>query len=204
MKKTLLIIILLLYCVFGKAQHTDKGRSVLSFSTGIGLSEQDFDNMDMIYSNQKTQSSINTAEKNKFRLHILPEWGYFVSNNVLLGLTSNLDIYNVQSDNDFYKFTGFGVGPLFRYYYPITSILPYLELKGAYNLYQTQYERGGVISPSKRLVLGGAIGTDIPIGRAVAFDISLSYQYYTYMDSDFISSNLSLKLGVCVFLGSKE
>lgn len=210
MKKTSLFIILILLALLSSAQHTDKGRSIFVISTGIPINAKEFDSMNMFHSTQKIQNNThNTTERKGFIINLQPEWGYFVSDNVLLGLSSNLDYSKSWQEQDSYIYSGLGTGPLLRFFFPFSKILPYFELKCSYSLYRRKSSNNNEFTSSQIIMLGSGLGVDIPLGRKIALDISVSYQQLSRSKLEgsanvYKIKELALKIGFCMFLGLDE
>ena len=192
--------------------------SVLS-SVGTGSS---IGSIGFTSSTQKSDA-VGYTEQNPMKttnINLLPKFGYFVVDNLAVGLDVSLIhvSYSLKSINYDFNSTGtyFCVGPFVRYYVPAGKILPYLEITGGYgaeniwsrdtySLYShTSTSSSGLYS------VGGGAGIAIPIGDRVTFDALLGYNSLTVYapvnntdNQRTVTGTFGLKLGFSVLLGSK-
>jgi len=202
----------------------NKGKFILGVSsilssvgTGSGIGSIGFSS-----STQKSDA-VGYTEQNPIKtgnINLLPKFGYFVIDNLAVGLdvsltheTSSFKIIDYEYNS---TDTYFCVGPFVRYYIPAGKILPYFEIGGGYgaknswSLYTTSSYSNTRTSSSGLFTMGGGAGIAIPIGDRVTFDALLGYNSLTVYEPQnntdnqrIVKGTFGLKLGFLVLLGSK-
>ncbi|MFT3754278.1 MAG: hypothetical protein QM800_15860 [Paludibacter sp.] len=201
-----------------------KGKLILGVSsmlssvgTGSGIGTLGFS------STTEKSDAVGFVEQSPLKstsINLLPKFGYFVVDNLAVGLDLSF-IYMNHSlksiDNEFNSMgTYFCVGPFVRYYIPAGKIVPYIEITGGYgaeNIWSRDitalYSQTSTIS-SGLFSAGGGAGVAIPMGDRVTFDAMLGYNSLTIKNSENNAHNerevmgtFGLKLGFSVLLGSK-
>jgi len=175
-------------------------------STNIGYS---------IFQNKSDGDSNDDSSKDKmFSLNIVPRAGYFVIDNLAVGLDVFLATESHKAMNDAYKSssTFFAVGPFVRYYVPLKKVLPFAEVNYSMGsrTRKTEFDGNEPSSSNYAIKLFGAgLGLAIPIGEKVSFDAMAGYHAYVNKDKEdndnnerLVAGTIGLKLGFTVFLGS--
>ena len=165
---------------------------------------------------QNKSDGDNDDSKDKaFLLNIVPRAGYFVIDNLAIGLDVLLATERVKSgDFDYtYKSTSFAVGPFVRYYIPTKKVLPFAEVNYSMGSRKGKSEYDGSESPTTTLFsyMVLVLVLAVPIGEKVSFDAVAGYHAYVNKDKEdndnndrLVASTIGLKLGFTVFLGSVE
>lgn len=217
--KLLAIIVFSFNSLLVNAQ-TSKGKILVGASSNFGLTGSGSDFMTVGFSTAKDKSDASgsgQSEKQKSTsLNLVPKVGYFIADNLALGLDFNLGFSSNRSEDSEFKSnqTIFTVGPFVRYYIPTSSILPFLELSGSFGSAKTKNEYGSPFIDDSEFVasivtFGGGAGVALPLGEKVTFDVSAGYYSTTIKDKEDNPDNdrtvigtLGLKLGFTVFLGA--
>ncbi|MBW6492593.1 MAG: porin family protein [Lentimicrobium sp.] len=223
MKRNLILIaalgILPVLTLFGQ---TEQGKVFLGISSRFsllpleeGLSYPDM--MTLGFSTIKFKSDASGEEESeamKFNcFNFTPKAGYFIIDNLALGLDINLGLSSMKEtyDEDDYKSTGtmLSVGPFLRNYFPLEKALPYIEAGASLGALKSGYEYDSESEEYKsnlNSVMGG-IGIAAPLGDKVAVDFLVGYFSTTVKDKEDNPDNertvigtLGLKFGVVVFL----
>jgi len=144
--------------------------------------------------------------------NFLPRAGYFVIDNLAVGIEVILGGYKEKSANDYDNWSEsmFGIGPFARYYYPLDKFYPFAEVeaivgseKSGYN--DNDYKTG-------LFLVGVYLGAAFPLGEKVTFDAEIGYAHATFthkgsgvedLDSKEITGGVILKAGFSVYLPIK-
>ena len=105
--------------------QTTKGKFLLELSSNM---------FDLGYTNSKSKSDDGTDEQTRhgFNIGVTPAVGYFVIDNLALGIDFNIGLQTGKSgDGSNYTFVTSHIGPFVRYYVPTTKVLPFFELGGS-------------------------------------------------------------------------
>ena len=203
MKKTSFLTIGLIVISIGFLNaQTNQGKLLLGLSSDIfGLG----------YTTSQSKSDDNGSEEahKSFNVNLSPKIGYFLIDNLAIGLDLGVGLQTGKtgSDNDKYTFTSSLVGPFVRYYVPTSKVLPFFELGGSIGLMSTKWED----SKDKTSIIryGGGIGLAAPLGERVMVDVLAGYQSVSYKDREDNTDNkravigtLGLSIGFVILLGS--
>jgi len=144
-------------------------------------------------------------------LNILPRGGYFVMDNLVVGLDVILSLYTEKSSDADYKWTQsmLGVGPFTRYYYPLPTIYPFGEFSMIFGSELDKYKSGSYEDEDKWNVLMVELGGGVakPIGDRATLDVMAGYsrvvRKYTdaVEDSKETCSGLIIKAGFTIYFG---
>jgi len=208
MKKTSFLTIGLLVISIGLLNaQTNQGKLIVSLSSDIfGLG----------YTTSKTKSDTDGSEEasKSFNVNLSPKIGYFLIDNLAIGLDLGVGLQTGKTgtDNDKFTLISMGAGPFVRYYIPTSKILPFFELDGSYT-YSTYSWMNTNSGDSKTnigtLNYGGGIGLAAPLGERVMADILAGYHSFTYKDREnnvdnerTVMGTLGLSIGFTLFLGA--
>ena len=108
-----------------------------------------------------------------------PNAGYFVLENIAVGLTARIGLTDYESNySNTSKTTEFyfryGVGPFFRYYYPVGDFAFIGELKYEWALEQGEQERNGI-------TLGGSKSESDRHNNIFSSGLGISYFFNKYV-----------------------
>ncbi len=212
MKKNLLFLIVMCFLTFPvlNAQLT-KGRIMVGVSSTIHLSELGSSGTDLMglgFVTAKDNDDYNTKIS---YFNLLPKAGYFVIDNLAVGLdiiVSTMSQKDVQDDD---KYTGsmLSVGPFVRYYYPLEKFYPFVELNVAFGTHKDKWTYGEGDDTEKYglMTFGGGVGAAFPLGDRVTFDVMAGYTSMTYKDkeNDYKETigGIGLRMGFMVYFGSE-
>ena len=223
MKKKALILTLAIIsvnCIILSAQ-TGKGKFLIGELTSfkefgtdkIGLMAIGFTSSQ---SKSDPDRDDNSVKNNTFSINLLPRVGYFVIDNLALGLDFVIFSSFRRTSNDAAKFNLalFSVGPFVRYYIPTKKVLPFAEINysiGSEKLV-SRTELNGEERTFKYAVkfYGLGLGVAIPLGEKVSFDALVGYQNYINKfredetNNRIVAGTVGLKLGFTVFLGPNK
>lgn len=194
--------------------QTQKGKILLGASTNFSLlgGGSGTEYLSLGFSSIKYDNIGDDAD-NLISLNLFPKIGYFIMDNLAVGLDLNVAMASQKdgSDDSKYVNTMLGAGPFARYYFGSSKVRPFIELNSLFGSVQTKFEGVDLdLEYSTKLTsFGGGFGVAIPIGDKFCFDILLGYNNVTINeseDSGFISSdakvnNIGLKLGFTALLG---
>ncbi len=161
----------------------------------------------------KSDGDNDDSKDKQFSLNIVPRAGYFVIDNLAIGLDVLLATELNKAMDDAYKSTStfFAVGPFARYYVPTKKVLPFAEVNYSMGsrTYKTEFDGNESSSNCAIILYGAGLGVAIPIGEKVSFDAVAGYHAYVNKDKEdnennerFVASTIGLKLGFTVYLGS--
>ncbi|KAF5033826.1 Outer membrane protein beta-barrel domain protein [anaerobic digester metagenome] len=223
MKKKLIFIaamgILLPLTLFGQ---TEKGKMLLGISSRYSLLplEEGLSYPDMMTlgfstitfkSDDNNDGDSETLNYNCF--NFTPKFGYFVIDNLALGLDMNIGMSSMKESNEFFEYSSNGIllsaGPFLRYYFPVQKVLPYIEAGATLGSSKTTYESGSENDEYKSSLnsVAGGVGIAALLGDKVSFDFMVGYISMTMKDKEnnpdnerVIIGTLGLKFGVVLFL----
>lgn len=190
----------------------DQGKVLVGLSSGSDI-------FDLGYTTAKTKSDADGSEEadKSFSVNFQPKMGYFIIDNLAIGLDLNVGFskYKTGSDNDKFTSTSLSAGPFVRYYIPTSKVLPFFELSGSVGTFKNKYDfsdntyqeddesKTGIVS------FGGGIGLAAPLGERVVVDILAGYNSFTYKQKQDNEDNerttngtIGLKVGFILILGS--
>jgi hypothetical protein len=148
-------------------------------------------------------------------LNLMPKVGFFVIDNLALGLDINLATTTSKSggSDDKSTLSLLSAGPFVRYYIPSGSVFPFLEVGGSLGTVTSKNDYNGSESKSKssaNTYWAGA-GLAFPVGERVTIDLLAGYHSMTLKNKEdnpnnsrYVIGSVGIKLGVVVFLGSDE
>lgn len=159
----------------------------------------------------KSDTDEDYSSSKRFSLNISPKLGYFVVNNLAVGIDFGIVNSKYKSDNADYiwKYNQFTAGPFLRYYIPTQKILPYVEV--SYGIgsskHKTENNSDENVTKYRNQQYGFGIGMGVPLGEKVTFDTLLGYQSFMFKAKEDNEDNLrsivgtfGLKFGVTVLL----
>jgi hypothetical protein len=197
--------------------QTSKGKFLIGELSTIDLSGADTPTkMNLGWSTFKQKSNSggedNSDSDKEFSLNLSPRVGYFIINNLAVGLDFTLAYAHLKSISGgeyISNKTRFGAGPFVRYYIPTQKLQPFAE--ASYSIgsskYKWEYDTldGERITKVQQYSFG--IGLGIPLGEKVSFDTLIGYQSYIFKEKEdnednvrFIVGTIGLKLGLTIYL----
>ena len=190
MKKThLLLAMAIMFCLTNSYSQTKKGTIVLGTSS----------------------SGISFGSNSTYNFNLSPDVGYFLTDNLLLGLNAPIDFYSSPA----YKSSAIGINPYMKYYFLHSKKMSLFATANAgmskYNVryigyYGRDTQGSSVYGTTEkdwlnRYNYGLGIGANYFITKNVSLESSMVYNRYSY-DNPFSSSwgNLDFNVGIKVFL----
>lgn len=126
-----------------------------------------------------TNMAYHNQDGESYQINITPSFGFFVENNIAIGLKPNFGYYYTSSDDDelSFKQTSIGAGPFIKCYFN-SGLLVELE---TYFLYgKSKYDYGDMFGSfedeSKQIIFSPGIGYAFFINNKVSLETKLSYQ----------------------------
>jgi len=219
-KQALIITLTILTASFTVlTAQTTKGKFLLgelSYIEFLGNGVMGSTNLGYTTFQNKSDGDSNDDSKDKmFSVNIVPRIGYFIIDNLAVGLDVFLATESQKAMDDAYKSssTFFAVGPFVRYYIPTKKILPFAEVNYSIGSrsYKSEFDGNEPYSSKYAIQLYGAgLGLAVPIGEKVTFDALAGYHAYVNKDKDdndnnerLVAGTIGLKLGFTVLLGSE-
>jgi outer membrane protein len=195
MKKIALSLIVLMSSITIFCQ-TQKGNFVLSGNTSIEFINN---NIKYVYDGQ-TQGKLKT---NSFLFS--PSFGYFVIDNLSIGLSSNISFETTKMDGDKTSSKSFSVLPTTSYYFSLNEkIKPSVRLGIGYASIITKSD-GSEKSSYNGIAFGFGGGVSYFINKNISFNLGLSYTRSNLKNEDNDKMKVKLgefdsKIGISVFL----
>lgn len=196
--------------------QTTKGKFLIGEFTNVSLTGNGTPmNMNLGWSSHKVKSdsrdSDNSNSNKEFSLNLTPRVGYFVIDNLAVGLDFTLAYTHTKGNDGRYisNMTRFGTGPFLRYYIPSQKLLPFAEASYSIGSSKTawEYDNFDDERTTKVQQYGFGIGLGVPLGEKVSFDNLIGYQSYIYKEKEdnednlrYIVGTIGLKLGLTVIL----
>jgi hypothetical protein len=202
MKKSSVLTVALIVISIGLLNaQTTKGKYLVELSSDL---------LSLGYSSSTSKSDNGGSDNtlNSFTVGLRPSAGYFVIDNLALGLGFNItySVGNLGEDNQ-YSYMATDIGPFVRYYIPTSKVLPFFQLDGSVGSQVWDINDGknkfGVTK------YGGGIGMAVPLGERIMGDLLLGYYSETTKDKEDNENNsrrvagtLGLSIGFTILLGS--
>ncbi|MEN8137482.1 MAG: outer membrane beta-barrel protein [Bacteroidota bacterium] len=220
MKNLSLLTVLLLTIGMGllnaQTTQTNKGNVLIGVSSTLSIAGTGSDLMNIGFTSIKFKSDGQDDDSDTEKMtniNLLPKAGYFVSDNLAMGLNFNLAFSSSKNGDGDYKYTQtlFSTGPFIRYYIPTSKVLPYFELNSSFGSLKDKYEDDGGVEESKTGIMsfGGGVGIAAPLGDKVTLDFLAGYNSLTVKDKEdnednerMVIGTFGLKVGFTVMLGS--
>ncbi len=215
MKKQSLFLAFLFISVIcsNVSAQTSKGKFLLGGLTYVGGGGFDATSIGYTTTKSKDDSGDGDYKGKEFSFNLAPKLGYFVIDNLALGLDFTLvSSFNKTTNTDFkYNSTLFTAGPFVRYYIPTKKVLPFAEAMYSVGSLKSSSEWEGGENTEKYGVqlYSVGIGVAIPLGEKASFDALVGYHSTIYKDKEDNENNsrnivgtVGLKLGFTIFLGS--
>ena len=224
MKKITSFTMILFAISFGILNaQMNQGKVLLGVSSTLSLSAAGSELMNLGFSSMKDKSDADGFEESEptkmTSINLLPKVGYFVADNLAIGLDARISSSSEKygGDNDKYSTRVFSAGPFIRYYIPTSKVLPFFEISGSFGgiNYKSDYSDNTYWEDSEYkssiMSFGGGIGLAAPLGERIMFDVLAGYDSLTIKDKEDNDDNyrtvigtLGLKIGFTVLLGSNK
>jgi hypothetical protein len=158
----------------------------------------------------KSDDSEDPSPTKNLHFNLMPKAGYFVVNNLVLGLDLTFSTMRMKDDDYKYNLSILGAGPFVRYYVPLEKVMPFFELNGSLGSSRTKYSSDQFEDEFKSSVnsVGGGAGVAILLGRNVTFDLLAGYSRIVVKEKEDnednwrdIYNSVGLKLGFTIILG---
>jgi outer membrane protein len=177
MKKVVLLTLTLLLSHVITAQ-TEKGKLLLSGATGLQFLST---NLEVEYDGQ------SQGDFDQSSFSFTPGIGYFVIDNLAVGLSANFETLTQEDLGDTYTANSTTILPTLLYYFPLESKLrPYAQLAAGFTSAKEKETIDSFSVESKlngtSLVFGG--GASYFINKTISLDFGLAYGITTLKDSD--------------------
>jgi outer membrane protein len=186
--KKFLLFAFLLACFSGFSQTT-KGRFIVSGAAGLqvnaGTIKYEYDGEDFGDTKQTT-------------IQFTPSFGYFVIDNLAVGLSSSISSTTQKDDGDKYTSTSIAIAPTVIYFFPVEGkIKPFVQVAAGLNNASNKYvpnEGPDEKESYSGLLLSGGGGVAFFINDNVSFNAGLTYNRSSLKDSD--DDNYKVKQGI--------
>ncbi len=213
MKRTALLLVLCLAISSVNAQM-GKGRIIAGVSSTFHLSDFASTGSDLAGFGFLTSKATGEDRYKSTFLNLLPRAGYFVIDNLAVGLDIVLSTSSEKNNETDYKYKGsmISAGPFARYYYPLEKFYPFAELNTSFGSHKDTFNYGSGDSEEKYglFTIGGGIGAACPLGERVTFDTMLGYTSMTFKEKGLsgepykvTDGGIMLKMGFIVFFDTK-
>ena len=198
--------------------QTDQGKFLVGVSSTLSLAGTGSSLMSLGFSTMKYKSDSDDFEERdpdkETSFNLLPKVGYFVIDNLAVGLDIGIGYSNTKSGESGYKYetTMFSVGPFIRYYFQTKSVLPFIEADASFGGLHSKNQSHNSTSKDKYSVItfGGGLGIAVPIGNRVTFDVMAGYNSLTVKDKEdnedndrMVYGTFGVNFGFIVLLGKE-
>lgn len=221
MKKLTLLAVVLVTISSGllKAQ-TNQGKVLLGLSSTLSLDGTGynltggtgFNLMNISFSSTKYKSDAYEEGNphKKTNINLSPKVGYFVVDNLVIGLDLNVASLSEKGGTLKISQTLLSTGPFIRYYLPTSNVRPFFEFNSAFGVINNKLKTD-IYEEFKSSVksIGGGFGIAAPLGERVMFDVLAGYNSLTVQrkennDNNFrnVIGTLGLKFGFTMLLGA--
>ncbi len=186
--KKLLLLAFVLICVSGFSQTT-KGRFIVSGAAGLqinaGTLNYEFDGDEFSETKQTT-------------IQFTPSFGYFVIDNLAVGLSGGITSTTQKDGDDKYTSTSLAIAPTAMYFFPVEGkIKPFVQVGVGINSSTNKFvsDEGPDEKDSySGLLLSGGGGVAFFINENVSFNGGLSYNRSSMKNSD--EEDYKIKQGI--------
>ena len=186
----------------------DKGKILTGVTSTINLQAvYGTELMSLGFVSTKYGSASDAYKTTAFNL--LPRAGYFVMDNLAVGLDVVISISSEKSgDNYKDNMSTLAIGPFARYYYPLEKLNPFFEVNSYFGSCKESYSygSGGYDDNYGLLVLGLGPGVSVPVCDCAFFDLMVGYSHIVWNPKDSetseneISNGFGLKIGISILL----
>ena len=190
--------------------QTSQGKILVGASSTLSFIGTGTDFFTIGYMSAKYKSDVDEFDESdqNLILNLSPKVGYFVIDNLALGLDVTLSLSNSNNGGGEYESnTIFGTGPFIRYYIPTSKVLPFFEVNSIFGT--SKSKKGTYEYKSSIFSIGGGIGAAVPLGDKVIFDVLAGYNSMTIKNKKYnpyngraIVGTIGLKFGFIILLGS--
>jgi outer membrane protein len=174
-QKPILVLLLLFLSTFVFAQ-LEKGNIFVQGSSKIGFSSEKY---------TYTSGGTSTESSKSTHFGFSPKAGYFVMDNLPVGLAINLSTNKTKaiSGSNESHYTDFTIGPFVRYYFlPQDKLKPMAEISAGFGTSKDKSTNSGYSYESKSGVLEFSIGAGAScfVTDHIAFDMLIAYNSTKY------------------------
>ena len=217
MKKITMVITLMCFFAFSVSEaQIRSGRSLIGVSTSFSYINYGSDLMSLGFSTIKYKAnllaSVDPDVTKVTTLNLLPKFGYFIINNLAVGLNMYIGTSTDKpKSGGKYNTTSFGLGPFIRYYISGSKVMPFFEISSLFGSETNKYEDPYSSSSNKNSLtsFGGGAGLAVKLGDKVTFDMMAGYNSSSEKakennpnDARTVQGTIAFKLGFTVLLGS--
>lgn len=206
MKQTFLLLCAACFLSFqAKAQLTEGswivGLTSNFFGGGNGITVFSPNTVGFATTSAKVKTgSADIDGPNRTYFNISPNAGYFIMDNLVVGVGLGFDLYKEEDEDD--AETTFGISPFVRYYFDLDNIKPFAQVGGGIGTYSYGSEDSMKESISH---LGFGVGIALFVNEKVSVDIAAGYTTETYKPKDeddlkFVFNSVGLGIGLTMFL----
>ena len=218
MKKIFVLFISFLFCSTLHSQ-TNKGHYFIGMSTTLSSIGTGPEMFGIGFSSTRVKVGSEKGDPNKtFGVNLVPRVGYFVKDNLALGIDANLSYHSFEAESSGETQTSFfsGLGCFSRYYIPVSNFYTIIEVDAGLGISSVNYEgpfnSEYIDSRSFFYNLGTGIGLAVPLGDKATIDLIAGYDFIrespneTYYGEKIKSTihSLGFELGFVVVLGAKD
>lgn len=146
-----------------------------------------------------------------FSFNLLPRAGYFIIDNLVVGLDLLVSMNSEKSadreDKD--SETTLAIGPFARYYYPLEKIYPFVEASVGLGTWKETWVNGSDEEYKESLTIFGiGVGASAPLGEKVLIDALIGYASQIWNDKEddtkYIYGTIGLRVGFTILLNTKK
>jgi hypothetical protein len=169
----------------------EKGKIMLGVTSTASMSGSwGSDMLSLGFLRSKHKSGSNTYNEDNMRtFSLLPKGGYFIMDNLSVGLESILAGSSRQHADSEGKYTEttIAIGPVVRYYYPLEKIYPFAEIEAIFGSVIDKWPTSGSTEDVYRYSIsmaGLSLGAAVPIGDKVTFDMTAGYTRIVWKEKE--------------------
>ena len=214
---TITAALLVAYGAIAQPPQLEKGNILLGVTSSAvieGSWGSELMNLGLMHS-KYTSGSVTYNEHKDRSFSLIPKGGYFIIENLSVGLEflfARSSNQHVDSEGKV-TMTSFAAGPFVRYYYPLEKVYPFAELELMAGTCVGKYPTSGPDPEVERYSLfnpGFTLGVAVPLADMVTFDIQAGYvwsvwgstEWYEGEETDLreIYSGPVIRMGFTIFL----
>jgi hypothetical protein len=212
MKKNLLLIAVILIFSFQLDAQFDKGKILTGLTSTVGIGHGETDLLNLGLTSYKVKYGGASYDMDKtFSFNLLPRAGYFVIDNLVVGLDLLVSMRSEKSDDgdDKESESTLAIGPFVRYYYPLEKIYPFAEVNVGVGTWKEKWSNGSEGEYNEGLMIFGfGLGAAAPLTEKVMIDALIGYSSQTWKDKEddtkWIYGTIGLRIGFIILLAPKK
>jgi Outer membrane protein beta-barrel domain len=219
MKKVIAFTTVLCFLALSATEaQINKGRMLAGISTSFSNVNYGSDIMSLGFTSIRQKSNapgyVEPPAQNLTTFNLSPRFGYFVINNLAVGIDATI-ASAVQKESQYdskFSMTYLGLGPFVRYYISGNKVMPFFEASGSFGsiIEEDSFQENTNTYKTGVRNLGAGVGVAVRLSERLTFDMLAGYNSTVSKsktnnpdDERTVQGTIGFKFGFVVLLGSK-